>query len=247
MYNSDQISIAMKIYYYLLQHGEMSIEDDRDLYKAYSEDEGIMNLVKSFGTESDCSIERYNGVIYLIPKEDNEFLGFSRTDLKRRLCRSDSNDKDYYLLQFIILTLLSAFYNSTGRSSKSRSFIKLGDFLNLVSDRLKAAEAYDNPEIIENRSGFAVLNILEKWNALKGSDVKTTAKTTKEGFISGIIKFLEEQKLIDYIEADEMIKPTRKLDNFMDWSILNKTNYESILSAFEEVEERRSGINSEQA
>lgn len=247
MYNAEQIAEAMKIYYYLLQHSEMSIDDDKDLYKSYSENEEVMNLVKIYGSESECSIERYNGVIYLIPGENNEFLGFSKSDLKRKLCRSDANDKDYYLLQFIILTLLTAFYNSNGRSSKSRSFIKLGEFLNLVSERLKAAEAYGNIDNIENRSGLAVSNIIEKWDALRGSDAKTTARTTKEGFMNGIIRFLEEQGLIDYIEADDMIKPTSKLDNFMDWRILNKTHYENVLAAFEEVEKNGSGGNNEQA
>ena len=41
--------------------------------------------------------------------------------------------------------------------------------------------------------------------------------------------FLEKQGLIDYIEADEMIKTTKKLDHFMDWNLLNKNNYHRIL------------------
>ena len=39
------------------------------------------------------------------------------------------------------------------------------------------------------------------------------------------MRFLEDQGLIDYIEQDEMIKTTRKLDNFMDWNLLNKNNF----------------------
>ena len=34
-----------------------------------------------------------------------------------------------------------------------------------------------------------------------------------------------DKKLIDYIEQDEMIKTTRKLDNFMDWELLNKNKF----------------------
>ncbi len=241
MYNSEQIAVAMRIYYHLLQHGELSIDNDRELYKEYTSSEEVVNLVKLYGVESDCSIERYNGVLYIIPNEDNEFIGFSKADLKKRLCRSDANDKDYYLSQFIILTLLSTFYNSSGRSSESRSFIKLGEFINLVSDKLRAAEAYENIETVEKSSGIAISNILEKWNALKGSDISTTSKTTKEGFIKGIIKFLEEQKLFDYIEEDDMLKPTRKLGNFMDWNILNRSNYNNILESFEEIEKELTG------
>lgn len=236
MYNSEDISKAMSIYYYLLQHGELSIEDDRKLYRAYSESEETMLIVKLYGEQSNCTIERYNGIIYIIPKDDNEFLGFSKAELKKELCRSNGSDKDYYLSQFVILTLLSTFYNSNGRSSKSRSFIKFGDFMNILSERLKAAADYEELDTLEKKSSIAVSNIIEMWTALKGSDERTTSKTTKLGFLIGIIKFLEKQKLVDYIEADDMIKPTIKLDNFMDWNILNKNNYEKILLAFEELE-----------
>lgn len=56
-----------------------------------------------------CNIERYGNVIYLIPKEENNFLGFSKTQLKAVLCKSNGTDKDYYLSQFVILTLLVEF------------------------------------------------------------------------------------------------------------------------------------------
>ena len=49
----------------------------------------------------------------------------------------------------------------------------------------------------------------------------------QDGFYS-IFMFLEKQGLIDYIEQDEMIKTTKKLDNLMDWNILNQNNYQRI-------------------
>lgn len=235
-YSLEQISQAMKIYYILLEKGEFSIEDNKELYKSYAENEEISHIVTIMGEQSQCLIERYNGILYLIPDEDNDFLGFSKADLKKELCRSNANDKDYYLSQFVILTLISTFYNSSGKTSKSRSFIRFGDFMNLIGERLKTAEAYEDMENLEKGSGVALSNILERWNALKGSDTKTTSKTFKEGFLLGIIKFLQSQNLFDYIEADDMIKPTRKMDNFMDWNILNRTNYENIVDAFEKIE-----------
>ena len=61
-------------------------------------------------------------------------------------------------------------------------------------------------------------------------------KTFKEGFVIAILNFLENQKLINFIKEDDMIIPTPKLDNFMDWNILNKNNYERIQEAFWEIE-----------
>ena len=71
---------------------------------------------------------------------------------------------------------------------------------------------------------------------MKSSDKKTTSKTTKEGFVNTILKFLDDQGLIYYIQNDDMIKTTKKLDAFMDWNILNKNNYDRVLKAFGEEE-----------
>ena len=58
------------------------------------------------------------------------------------------------------------------------------------------------------------------------------------GFVNGILKFLDDQGLIYYIQNDEMIKTTTKLDNFMDWHVLNKNNYNRVLRALgEEIDE----------
>ena len=43
------------------------------------------------------------------------------------------------------------------------------------------------------------------------------------------MNFLQKQGLIEYVEQDEMIKTTKKLDNFMDWNLLNQNNYRRVL------------------
>lgn len=234
-YEIDDIKWSQKIFYYLIKHGEISEEKERELYRIYSENEEVMNLVKSQGESSECSIEKYSGVIYLIPNEDNDFLGFSKGELKKELCKSGAVDKDYYLSQFVILTLIVEFYGSQGKSSRSRDYMKCGELLNILSDRLKEGVENTNEENEDNK-GIAFSNILERFEALKSSEKTSRAKTTKEGFIYVILKFLQTQGLIDYIEADEMIRTTKKLNNFMDFNILNKNNYERVLRALGEDE-----------
>ena len=106
MYDAQTISKAMQIFYYLLQNGELSIDDNKELYRSYNENENIVNLVNVYGVECGCQIERYNGIIYLLPNDDNEFIGFSKAELKI-LCKSGATDKDYYLSQFVILSILN--------------------------------------------------------------------------------------------------------------------------------------------
>lgn len=233
-YSIDEINISNKIFYYLLKNGELK-DSEHDLYKSYCENENITELVKNIGEASEVYIKKYGGVVYLIPKEENDFLGYSKGELKKTLCKSGANDKDYYLSQFVILTLLVTFYSSQGITSKCRDYIKVGEFLNIITDKLTEGARRSEDEN-SNTDGIAFQNILERFEALKSSDKKTTSKTTKEGFVNTILKFLDDQGLIYYIQNDDMIKTTKKLDAFMDWNILNKNNYNRVLKAFGEEE-----------
>ena len=163
----------------------------------------------------------------MIPNEENDYLGFSKAQLKAALCKSGATDKDYYLSQFVVLTLLVEFYDGQGSSSKIRDFMKMGDLMNSVADRLQ--EGIQMSEEEEREKGIAFRNMYEAYQALKSTDSTSRAKTTKEGFLYTILTFLEKQGLINYIEADEMIKTTKKLDHFMDWNLLNQNNFHRVL------------------
>jgi len=235
-YSIDEIKFANRIIYYLMRNRELK-EDELELYKIYSENENVQELVKLEADELNCEVRKFGSIVYFIPKEDNDFLGYSKGELKKELCKSGANEKDYYLSQFVIMTLIVTFYGSTGLSSKSRDFIKVGEFLNIITEKLN--EGVKRSDENDEDNGIAFSNILEKFESLKSSDKQNRSKTTKEGFIYNLLIFLENQGLIDYIKSDDMIKTTKKLDYFMDWNLLNKNNYSRVLKALgqEEVDE----------
>ena len=226
-YEFETVRSSQEIFYYLLEHHELCEEEEPLLYKAYAEQEEVQNLVKSQGEIAESNVERYGNVIYLIPKEENNFLGFSKAQLKSVLCKSNATDKDYYLSQFVILTLLVEFYDGQGSSSKSREYIRVGELQNSISERLK--EGAGNSLEEEEKAGIAFSNMLEAYEALKSDEKGSRARTTKEGFLYYILTFLQKQGLVEYVEQDEMIKTTKKLDSFMDWNLLNQNNYKRVL------------------
>ena len=227
-YELEEVRISQEIFYYLLEHHELREEEEVQLYKAYTEQEEVQNLVKSQGEIAQSRIERYGNVIYLIPREENHFLGFSKAQLKAALCKSSGTDKDYYLSQFAVLTLLVEFFDGQGSSSKAREYIRGGELQNCISARLReGAQSMDEEE--EEQGGIAFSDMLEAYEALRSDDKGSRAKTTKEGFLHHILLFLQKQGLIEYVEQDEMIKTTKKLDNFMDWNLLNQNNYHRVL------------------
>ena len=232
-YQLEEVKLSQQIFYHLLTHRELSEHQDKALYYAYTSNEVVMNLVKSQGDIANCVIERYGSSIYLIPKEENECLGFSKRELKKALCKSSGTDKDYYLSQFVILTLLVEFYDGQGQSAKGRDFMRVGELQNIIADRLKEGATYYEEEV-QQQVGIAYSNMLEAFEALRSDDKGSKQKTTKEGFLHGIFKFLQEQQLIEYIEADEMITTTKKLDQLMDFNLLNQNNFNRVLHVLKE-------------
>lgn len=226
-YELGEIKLSQQIFYYLLEHHELREEEEQKLFRAYTEEETVQNLVKSQAEEAISTVERYGNTIYLIPKEENVFLGFSKAKLKEILCKSGGTDKDFYLSQFVILTLLVEFYDGQGSSSKSREYLRVGELQNRISERLQEGVA-NTTEEEEEKKGIAFRNMLEAYEALKSDDKGSKARTTKEGFLHHILKFLEKQNLVDYVEEDEMIKTTAKLDNLMEWNLLNQNNFKRI-------------------
>lgn len=226
-YEWEEIRSSQEIFYYLLERRELREDDEPQMYQAYTQQEAVQNLVKSQGEAAGSMIERYGNVVYLIPKEENNFLGYSKAQLKAALCNSKATDKDFYLSQFVILTLLVEFYDGQGNSSKARDYMRVGELQNCISQRLK--EGAQNDEEEQEKQGIAFSNMLEAYEALRSDEKGSRAKTTKEGFLHHILSFLQKQGLVDYVEQDEMIKTTKKLDNFMDWNLLNQNHYQRVL------------------
>ncbi len=239
-YEIDEIRCSQEIFYHLLKYRELREDDERNLYRQYAENENIQTLVKNQGEAAESDVERYSDVIYLIPREGNSCLGYTKTQLKSILCRSGATDRDYYLSQFVILTLLMEFYDGQGASSKTRNFIRMGDLQNRVSERLsEGAQEYSEED--EEREGIAFSDMREAYEALKSDESGKKYKTTKEGFIHNIVVFLQKQGLIEYVEKDEIILTTKKLDQFMDFNVLNENNYSRVERLLRELDRKTEG------
>ena len=48
-YTIEDIKKSQEIFYYLLEHHELREEEEQILYKAYTEEENVQNIVKSQG------------------------------------------------------------------------------------------------------------------------------------------------------------------------------------------------------
>lgn len=225
--NLTEASTAMEIFMHILEHKSLSQDDNRELFDEYSK-EKIQLIVKMYAEKADSDVKLINDTIYLIPNEENRFLGFSKTEIKNAMLGSNNTEQEYYLANFIILVLLTSFYNSTSGLKKSRNYIKYSDFENLITSKLAQANDYVDREELESQSGFAFNSIINMWSGLRGSDSKAQTKKTKTGFVMLVLRFLINQGLVSYLSREEIITTTTKLDDLMNSIILSKSNFQKV-------------------
>ena len=73
---------------------------------------------------------------------------------------------------------------------------------------------------------------------------KVLNKNNERRFFTRIFKFLQQQQLIEYIEADEMITTTKKLDHLLDFNLLNQNHFKRVLTVLKEAEYESNESNS---
>ncbi len=95
--NEANLEKAMRIYYFLLKEGELSFENNKELYMDYSDSE-VRELLEILARESEVLIERYNKVVYLIPGEDNDVMGIKDMEVQK-VISYDARKVDFYLSQ----------------------------------------------------------------------------------------------------------------------------------------------------
>lgn len=235
---TDPVRTANKILCELIKRSTHTLyaTRDKDLYYTYLNDYEIQNAVDELAADFEVIVRRYGEAIYLIPTTDNTYLGFTRTDLRQKLCTGNSTQTECDLAMFIILLLFAEMYDGKGRTVKGHDFITLSQFKNLIGERLKEGVSNISKED-EAAYGISYRNMYDRWESLKPyEDGQRMTRTTKDGFVIGIIRFLKEQGLMEYVEEDDQIRSTTKADVFMEQDILDKTNFsriQEIINGFE--------------
>lgn len=222
--NELNLEKAMRIYYFLLKEGELTIDRNKELYLDYSDSE-VRNLLEIMAKESDVSIEKYNQVVYLIPHEGNDVLGIKDMDLQK-VISYDARKIDFYLSQYIITILITVFYSGKGSFIKSRDFIRLAELEEIVTTRLTYANGKKNIQREQEEAKFNVTAMFEHWSALQLDE--PGKRRTKYGYIRSTCSFLAKHDLLIYDTAEEDIRPTNKMTHLMTYHFLDMNRLEMI-------------------
>lgn len=222
---------AMAIVYYLLDKGELSLDDNKDLYMDYS-DKDIQQTVDHIAESFKVIIRRYSHVIYLMPQEDNEVIGMNMQGL-RNIAGSKSTNITAYLSMYLMTLFLQLFYNGVGESLKTRDFVSIGEVVGLANDRLNKAASKEMVLDEEEETGYNVISIHEHWMSLIEDDENHRGRNSKYGYVRSVVNFLERQQLFVQYSHDD-IRPTQKLTALMGHHFLDQHRKEIIERLFSE-------------
>lgn len=117
-----------EILYTLLQKHELPSSDPAYTWLMEA-DSGRLEQLEAAAAAFECRLVTRQGMLYLVPNQDNLFLGYSKADLKAVLLKSNQNDVHYYLSMFALLVLLDAFYSTEYGGGRLRDFLSLEDWM----------------------------------------------------------------------------------------------------------------------
>ena len=222
---------AITIIYYLLEKGQLSVDDQKALYNDYSERE-VQKTVDEIAESFNVLVRRYNHVIYMIPYEDNEVMGMKMEDL-RKIAGSKQTNITAYMSMYLVTLFLELFYNGVGESLKTRDYVSVEEVSALATQRLGQAASKAQIADEEEETGYNVVAIYEHWIALQEDDENHRSINTKNGYIRSVVNFLIKENLFNQYGYDN-IRPTKKLTDLMGHFFLDNKRKETIERLFSE-------------
>lgn len=191
MYILEDIRKSMRLYNYLLEHGELTAKEDKELFQYFS-DIKVREIIEAFEEESRVSIKKYDDVIYFIPDMDNEFLGYKRAELKKEIFpRGEMKNIDLFLAMYIMILLTSEFYSGSGTNVKIRDLIQLGELDEKITERLELFSQSED-RTVDEESGLVITEIAKYWFTLTNEDDAADFRT-RRWYISQVMNFLKKK------------------------------------------------------
>lgn len=240
-YSIDDISRAHEIFAILATSPthELRRTNNPDLYNDYVERDDIRELCAQEAATWNCTIvamqsrfdmpgERDADGLCLVPDKLNTTLGYTRATLRDAVLPGTGNTMtDYYLIVFIIMTLIEMFYDGSGENPRTRSSITMRVLQTEVERQLKIGTEHE-----EERDGILYTDLYNRFTALR-SDDDDTKKTTKQGFMHYTLSFLDKQGLVNYAKDVRVFSPTAKMDAIMERIVLTDDYFERFSRFFD--------------
>lgn len=220
---------ALKIYKKLLEQGEISRQQDKELFQAYIEQPEVKEILEKFEKELEFKIVETPRTLYLVANIENKILSFSLREIRESI-RTDARLIDAFLLCYIIMFILYLFYGGKNADPKQADFLQIKDIIHLLDERFEKVEE-DVETLLEEDYSINFKNIAEEW---KAKMIDGPGRNTRKYIVKRACEILEKEKLIFFPSGEKEleIRPEEKLDNLMRYHYLLEDRIKEINQIF---------------
>ena len=218
---------ALKIYQRLLEKGQITDTEDKELYFEFKDPE-VRNILDIMEKELRFKIISAPHSIYFVPNLENNLLGFSVKDIRESI-KKDAKLIDAFLEVYIIMLILYMFYGGKNKNPKQADFLQVKDIVNKLDETLKATSE-EEAEKIEERYSINFIQVSNYWKAK--ALIEENKLKTRTGTVLTACKLLKNEKLIIITDDDTEIRATKKLDDVMEYYYLSEDRIYEINDIF---------------
>lgn len=218
---------ALKIYKKLLEKGQITDTEDKELYFNFKEPE-VREILERMAKELEFQIIAAPHSVYFVPNIENNLLGYSVKDIRESI-KKDARLIDAFLEIYIIMTILYMFYGGKNKNPKQADFLQIKDIVNKLDETLKQTTEEEGKKI-EERYSINFIQVANYWKAK--ALIEENKLKTRTGTVITACKLLKNEKLIIITDDDTEIRATKKLDDLMQYYYLSEDRIYEINDIF---------------
>lgn len=216
----------------LMMKGSLNDREDSELF-ALASDESVRLELETFSEEWGFYLLRTVHDLYLIPLPENKMFSARLRELREHTA-SNAKNLDAYMQCYIIMVILWMFFGSRNSRALRESALRIRDIVEKLDERFTSNKHQEDMENMQ----INFHKIAEKWN---GSILLDEGRKNKTELVRTACRYLEKNKLVEFWDDDDEIRPKQRLIDLMTYYYLNDTRVNEIQKIFEK-EEQNAGI-----
>lgn len=184
---------AFRLFIHLLRYGVIT-RDDTEMLTLWRSREVRDVLQSIMQPHAEVRIFEAEQCVYMIPQPDSTLFGHTAEEVRQAM--KLDNNKQLYTAYFIMLCLISMFYNGE-EAVATRQFVPVEELEQFVTSALEQVQQSSDDEVrtAEEETGLTLRAIAETWESLDtyNPDLKVVRRSkNRVSFILRVTRFFEE-------------------------------------------------------
>lgn len=224
------------LFHKLMKRGWIDRSEDRTAWEAYSEPD-VLDELEIMGEEIGFDLWRNADRLYMVPTKDNDLFLKNTIDYRRDIkANNEVRIRDIYLLNYMAIYLLCAFFSGDGAEPKSRDIMTKESFItDFTAHCTVAADSSSDTSGKEYSENFR--RLAGDWLSKLEGNNDDQKMNTKYGCLNKLLTKFDKDELFTEDKENSIIRPTRKLIDLMPYFLRKEriTEINSWISSMEDI------------